>query len=151
MRIVSEEVRARRTNISLWLPVGIWMGAVFGFSSMPSLPEIPVIGAVDWGDKISHALMYAIGGALIWRALGNGTSKWRRAALTVLITVAYGFSDEVHQLFVPGRAFDLLDLGADIIGAATSAALLTLKMGGYEIGTGTGRREDLRSERQEAG
>lgn len=143
-----KEIETRQSKLSLWLPVGIWMGLVFGMSAVSSLPEVPVLGDVDWGDKISHAISYAVGGALIWRALEGRACSWKRVWMAVLVTGLYGLTDEIHQLYVPGRAFDL---GADVTGAAVSAVFLTLKTGGYEDDRGTAGREDLRSEGQEAG
>jgi VanZ family protein len=63
------------------------------------------------------------------RALARGSwtgVRLRAVVGTVLIAVAYGLSDELHQLFVPEREFDLKDLAADAIGAgATAVALWT--------------------------
>ncbi|RJP52189.1 MAG: VanZ family protein [Anaerolineaceae bacterium] len=45
------------------------------------------------------------------------------------ISALYAISDEPHQLFIPGRAFEFgdlaLDLGGSVIGVATYAFLLT--------------------------
>lgn len=138
-----------KSNLSLWLPVGIWMGIIFGLSSQPHLPSVPVLGAIVWGDKIEHAIAYAVGGWLIWRALGEMLFGWRRVIIAILIAAAYGMSDEIHQHFIPPRAFDMLDWAADIFGSAIAAVTLTLRMGGKEIGGRTRGREDLRSEGQE--
>ncbi len=40
---------------------------------------------------------------------------WSRRSL-------YGVSDEVHQLFVPRRQFDVRDLAADAVGAGARPA-----------------------------
>lgn len=136
-------------NLSLWLPVGIWMGIIFGLSSQPHLPSVPLLGVIDWGDKIEHVITYGVGGWLIWRALGARMFGWRRVVIAILIAAAYGLSDEIHQRFVPPRAFDMLDWTADALGSAIGAVILNLTMGGREIGGRTRGREDLRSERQE--
>ncbi len=35
----------------------------------------------------------------------------------MLAAILYGLSDEIHQLYVPGRMFDILDILADSFGA----------------------------------
>ena len=40
-----------------------------------------------------------------------------RLFLSAVVTVVYGFSDEFHQLYVPGRSADMYDLAADAAGA----------------------------------
>ena len=132
-----------KSNLSLWLPVGLWMGVVFWLSSQPHLPSVPIIGVISWGDKIEHAIAYAVGGWLTWRALGGRLFGWRRVIVAIVIAAAYGLSDEIHQHFVPPRRFDMLDWTADVIGSAISAVLLTLTMGGKEIGGRTRGRKDL--------
>ena len=48
------------------------------------------------------------------RALGS-------VLAAVVISTLYGVSDEYHQMFVPGRTFDALDILADALGAVTGA------------------------------
>ena len=40
----------------------------------------------------------------------------------IAIASLYGVTDEYHQLFVPGREFDVLDLVADTIGSIVGTA-----------------------------
>ena len=56
-----------------------------------------------------------------WNAYGEPLD--RHALLAILITVAYGASDEYHQRFVAGRSSELADLYADAAGASVAAAL----------------------------
>ena len=115
-----------KSNLSLWLPVGVWMGVIFWLSSQPHLPNVPIIGAIDWGDKIEHAIAYAIGGWLTWRALGGRMFGRRRVIVAIVIAAAYGLTDEIHQRFVPPRQFDMFDLTADVVGSAIAAFALGL-------------------------
>ena len=52
--------------------------------------------------------------------------KWLKAALAV--TVAYACTDELHQLFVPGRAGMVTDVLIDSMGAAIAAVYVVLTM-----------------------
>lgn len=45
------------------------------------------------------------------------TSTWRQAVIAFAICVLYAASDEVHQLFVPGRSGQVSDVGIDAVGA----------------------------------
>jgi VanZ family protein len=97
------------------------MAAVFFFSSLSHLglaARVP-----DW---ISHPVEYAIGAALVCRALAGGRRPLTlSAALTAtLLTTVYGITDEYHQSFVPGRTSDPADVGKDLAGSAAAASFL---------------------------
>lgn len=69
--------------------------------------------------KSAHVVEYFILSVLLWRAVRGETHKWRfRWALTaVAIAGVYATSDEVHQIFVPGRTAAVHDVVIDICGA----------------------------------
>ena len=103
---------ARR--VSLWAPVVIYMVLIFTVSADPDPPAPKAIS-----DKLMHLMAYAVMGLLVFRAVAGGLPARvtpPSAGLTLLITIAYGASDEFHQLFVPNRSADLHDLYADIAG-----------------------------------
>ena len=111
----------------LWAPVLVAMAAIFIVSSQP---DVPVPTAV--GDKPLHALAYAGLGFLVCRAVSGGLPPRvtvRVAVATFLITVGYGATDEVHQMYVPGRSAEIRDLIADGVGAM--GALIACK--GWDI------------------
>jgi VanZ family protein len=68
--------------------------------------------------RFSHAGEYAVLGLLAARAIA-----WKGRAKPIQLFTAwagsalYGLSDEIHQIYVPGRAFQLGDLALDMIGA----------------------------------
>jgi VanZ family protein len=91
------------------------MATIFYLSS---LSEAPLPEGVS--DKSAHWLGYAGLATVVVRALAGGLFRridLRVATLAPLITIAYGVSDELHQLFVPGRTAELYDLVADASGA----------------------------------
>jgi VanZ family protein len=99
------------------------MAALFFVSSLSSLPSPPA----GLTDKHEHFFFYGILSALTLRALARG--RWsdvtlRAAAGAILISSAYGVTDEFHQRFVPGRSYEVLDMAADAIGSAAAAGLL---------------------------
>jgi len=105
--------------VSLWLPVIAYMAMLFGFSSLSTLPSPPE--AFSFYDV--HIAAYAGLGALTARATAKGLRhvSWRAVVCAVLISSLYGVTDEYHQLFVPGRSFDVLDMLADFIGSVVGA------------------------------
>ncbi len=123
------------------------MAAIFIASHQPKLPDLPFlhieVRGYDLSDKIGHLVVYAVLGALLWRVLGDLKGGVRICAV-VALAVAYGITDELHQLSVPGRSFELADLGADALGAAVSSIVLTVFKGGTSVGGRTRRRTDAR-------
>lgn len=109
----------------LWGPVIIVMALIFSASSI-SDPGAPPGGM---SDKAAHFLAYAALGAALIRALAGGRTAGmtvRRIGLATLLGTLYGASDEVHQMFVPGRTPDVMDLVADAWGAAAGAVLVAI-------------------------
>jgi VanZ family protein len=102
---------------SLWIPVALYAVAIFLASSIEHPGTLP--GHTP--DYVAHAMLYAGFAAVILRALSG--ARWlgvtpRSAAAAVAGAVLYGLTDEIHQLFVPGRSFQATDLLADLVGAA---------------------------------
>jgi len=98
-----------------WVPTVLWMGVIFFLST---LPESVTPGRDILPDKVCHAGEYFILAFLILFALQRttrvrfSTSFW----ITLAWGVAYGLSDEMHQLYVPTRQFDVTDIAADACG-----------------------------------
>lgn len=68
--------------------------------------------------KLAHFTEYLILGFLTINMLNkNDISK--KYLLSILICIIYATSDEIHQIFVPGRACQLVDVTIDFIGALT--------------------------------
>ena len=108
-------------------PVIVFSIAIFIASSMPAI-QPPSLG-IDWQDKIFHALAFFMYGfCLQFAVLGcNVTMSTTRAFTYVLLLgIAYGISDEVHQSFVPSRMPEIADAAADAVGVALSTTFLGL-------------------------
>ena len=110
--------------VARWGPVVIWMGVIFMASQQSDLPSL----GFSLPDKAWHAAFYAVLGALLWWALRPaGTDGSLIRALTAIgIGSAYGYADEVHQWFVPGRTYDPTDWAFDVIGVIAGVLLLAL-------------------------
>jgi VanZ family protein len=105
---------------SRWLPVLVWAGVIFAFSSIPSLNS--GLGGWDYVlRKGAHMSEYAILAVLLVRA--TGSYAWAFA-----FAVAYAATDEVHQLFVRGRHGSPIDVAIDAAGALIGITLLRSKM-----------------------
>jgi len=108
-----------------FVPLVLWMGLIFVLSSQSVLIDIDNQAGEKMFYKSAHFFAYAVLMWLMWRALSPG----RRAGWPVLLaalglTVLYGVSDEIHQLFVPGRHGRLADVLFDSAGALAMALLL---------------------------
>ena len=100
----------------LWLPVIGYMAVIFYVSS---LTDAPLPGGMT--DVSGHMLGYIGLGVLCARAFAGGLPApvtLRVAALALALAAGYGITDEIHQMFVPGRSAELKDVYADALGAA---------------------------------
>ena len=80
-------------------------------------------------DKFAHFLVYGAFALLIFRGFTRtirSNNFLLIAILTVVVTVAYGVSDEFHQSFVPARDSDVNDIAADGIGAIAAMSVIYL-------------------------
>lgn len=102
-----------------WLFLVVYMGLIFWLSSLTLLP---VEMNFPYEDKLIHACAYAVMGFLAANAFSEGPHK-RRFWLAFMLASLYGISDEVHQMFVPGREASGWDWLADAVGAWIGAYL----------------------------
>ena len=124
--VKSEISEEPRTNVQppkrlrRWVWVILWMGVIFVFSAQPQ-------SALNFGQpafvgKLAHVTEYLILGWLIQRAFG-GRSARRTGWQAWLIALVYAATDELHQMFVPGRASLATDVLIDSAGAAIGIAI----------------------------
>jgi VanZ family protein len=124
-----------------WFPVAIWLAIIFVASTAIFTPEHtsafvePILRTIAPNAdahtisrlhhlvrKIGHLVEYAILAALLARATlaMRATRGWWFVA-SLLLLAAVASSDELHQLFVPGRQGQIGDVLLDI-----TAGLATL-------------------------
>jgi len=70
-------------------------------------------------DKVAHFTLFGLLATLVVRT----GFPLRRAWVAVLIASAFGFTDEWHQSFTPGRMVEVADWVADTLGAAVAVTL----------------------------
>lgn len=116
-----------RNKLGRWLLVLIWMGIIFWLSGQPDLPHHPESGADIILKKAGHMAEYAILAGLIWWACQErgGRLSGRVLVYALGLSGAYAISDEVHQLFVPGRSGQALDVALDILGAIVALLVIS--------------------------
>jgi VanZ family protein len=101
------------------------MAVIYALSDQPTLPY-----PEDLNGKLvsiaGHLTVFAVLAVLIWWALGLGRlSGGHRAMLAIGLATLYGFVDEWHQSFVPGRTPDGLDIVTDLVGATLAMLVVT--------------------------
>lgn len=138
-----------KTFLRAWLPVLVWMGAIFAASTNLGSAEntggflepilrwiFPSITheAIEWchfiARKCAHLSEYAVFAVLCWRALEKPflvkshpfTLKWATGAL--LMAAAYAGSDEFHQSFTSARTASVKDVTIDSCGALVGLLLI---------------------------
>jgi VanZ family protein len=118
----SGSARHWRTGLARhWGPVAAYMGIIFYLSSRSQVPL-----GVDASDKLLHTLAYFGLAIVVVRALCRGLpARVGRTTAIVgwLVVAAYGVTDEVHQMFVPGRTPAVDDLVADAVGGFAGVVL----------------------------
>ena len=120
---------ARFAQLPRWLrdfaPLILCMGLIFWLSSRSILVTIDDPANEKLFFKSSHVIAYAALAWLWWRTLSaRRLINWPILAMTLTFTILYGISDEIHQLFVPGRHGRVADVLFDASGALLMVLLL---------------------------
>lgn len=146
--------RVMKTVIA-WTAVIIWMGIIFMMSSENAAASTHTSGSVvriaagvfvdnfdsmtaseqnkivrEWQNvvrKAAHYCEYTVLGAMLsvaFYSCGFGLKK--RFVSAFVAGTAYAASDEIHQMFVPGRAAMLKDVLLDSSGVITGALFVLL-------------------------
>lgn len=147
--------RYGKLKIAIWIITILWMGVIFYFSNQPAeiskeesgkvLAKMNLISEDDIGivgdsrismlqrfiRKTAHVTVFFILGTLITLSLYNTTLSNSGTYITAYILgTLYGISDEVHQIFIPGRGPGLRDVFIDsmgvLIGVVFTAILIEL-------------------------
>lgn len=145
------------TKKKYWLFVLAWMTMIFYFSAQPAeqsnhlsqgvatffikmfafIKTIAVEASATetWLNpfnnfirEFAHASVYFVLALLIYLAMNKSAVRGKKLFIfSFLICIAYALSDEIHQLFVPGRAFQLFDLFMDTTGTIVGLMITQLK------------------------
>lgn len=111
----------------------LWMGVIFYFSNSTAnvsdthsgffvniindIFNIDNIGLVTTiVRKLAHFTEYVILGILMFNVLKDYNIK-RVIIISIILCIFYAISDEVHQLFIDGRSFEIYDICIDSIGS----------------------------------
>jgi VanZ family protein len=101
------------------------MGLIFWLSSQSALIEIEDEMQEKAVFKAAHIIAYAVLAWFWWRALAPQRQiSWTIFSSVFALTTLYGISDEIHQLFVPGRYGRVADVLFDASGALAMILVL---------------------------
>lgn len=81
--------------------------------------------------KIAHFSIYTVVGILLMALMSTyNLSNKKRAIISEIIGIIYASSDEIHQLFTPGRSAQITDVMIDSMGVLLGILLviLTIKL-----------------------
>lgn len=101
-----------------YIPSVIMISISWYLSSQEHVEHMPSF----WNaDKVVHFVCF--GGLCMWLSFACRTKSFSKMWIPVSITSLYGFMDEIHQSFVPGRYCSFWDWVADTSGAILGAVL----------------------------
>lgn len=141
MRFIQMEKQLRRKKRIGWFFVVVWMGVIFYLSHQPATAsgelsagitgmvlklfsifpiQLPEETLHFFIRKLAHFSAYFILGVLLFYSLHIGQKRqMTHAFIALLLSIMYAVTDEVHQLFIPGRSGEVRDVLIDSMGALT--------------------------------
>ena len=93
---------------------------VSGSESKAIISSVIHVNNINYVDNILREMMHFIEYFILVILLINCFNQYkidRKITISIMISFIYIVSDEIHQIFVPGRAFEYLDIGLDLSGA----------------------------------
>lgn len=142
------KVNPKQRRVIFGLLTLLWMAIIFWFSGkageassgmsdgvlrfLEQLFQIDIFNqhneAIELAQTIirkgAHSFVYFVLALLLWSFIRTYTMKRSAYAITLGLCFLYACSDELHQLFVPGRAGLLSDVLIDTLAASVAILLL---------------------------
>ena len=128
-------MKPNKKAIISWVAVLLCMAVIFilsaqkGDDSQTLSDSLIIIFGLEFSSDFirncAHFLEYSGLAVLIYNALFQ-TCGNAKPVLSVIISSAYAVTDEIHQLFVEGRACQITDIMIDTLGAAAGIAVLSV-------------------------
>lgn len=139
-----------KSKLVSWSAVIVWMALIFFLSHQPATDSRElssgitefILAAVEKASpearehvdmlhhivrKNAHFMIYLILGAMALNALKrSGVRGYKSSVFAIGICVLYAMSDELHQLFVPGRSGEIKDVLIDSSGSAFGIVIYAL-------------------------
>ncbi|TEB08187.1 VanZ like family protein [Pelotomaculum schinkii] len=137
-----------------WLAVLLWMLAIYLLSAQPAglsnanskgivtrvvdttvkltkakITEPQKLELIERINSVAreymHGVVFLVLGLLAQNAAAQSGARGMKAiAISLAICVAYAVTDEIHQLYVPGRAFQVSDIAMDAVGSMMGIGLV---------------------------
>ncbi|KKP78201.1 MAG: hypothetical protein A2271_04335 [Candidatus Moranbacteria bacterium RIFOXYA12_FULL_35_19] len=116
--------------LKYYLPVIVWMGAIFYLSSIPGLQYSKSAVEEIILRKGAHFLEFSVLFFLLWRIFFSAHKlKMKKAYwLALFLAIFFGASDEFHQSLVLGRAGKLIDVIFDSVSIVFSAEIIWISV-----------------------
>jgi len=111
----------RKVRVAWFILLTLYAGAIFALSSLPLIGGKLLLPFPN-ANKLLHFMEFSLFFFLSWKAI----PVRRRVLCSLLITMLYAGSDEIHQIFVATRTASLFDWIADSAGGAAAAGLTIL-------------------------
>ncbi|MGL5328274.1 MAG: VanZ family protein [Peptostreptococcaceae bacterium] len=127
----------------------LWMAFIFYMSNQPAavssqqsggviefIKAMPIIGnimtymmEIEIGEfiirKSAHMFLYFVLAMFIFMSMYDVNKEIKTVAIiSFIFTVLYACTDEIHQLFIPGRSGELRDVLVDSTGAIIGTTLI---------------------------
>ena len=141
-------------KIFIWILVVLWMGVIFYFSSMDSdastdksrgiITSTKIIEKYEEKKteeekeeilkttdiivrKIAHGFEYLTLSILVCFLVSEYSLNIKKILIiSIIVCLLYSISDEIHQLYVPGRSCELMDVFIDNIGVSLGLIIFYL-------------------------
>tara|TARA_Y100000310_G_scaffold325935_1_gene390175 strand:- start:2154 stop:2579 length:426 start_codon:yes stop_codon:yes gene_type:complete len=106
-----------------WIITIIIAITIFYMSSLIFAPGIP--GGFPWKSIAYHFYAFLFLQAFLLISLTKGKHK-NLIIISIIFTIIYAISDEIHQFYVPGRFFAISDILTDSAGILFATLLYSL-------------------------
>jgi len=113
-------------KVLFWL----WGLTIFILSSLPNIPtqKVNIWNEPFRLDYLEHFGVFAIWGTffIIWKSSSNGVFMLKKYWGAIIGLIIFACADEIHQIWIPGRTFNPLDLIYNVVGLLSAFILVPL-------------------------